>query len=118
MPTLELNGTSRARINYNLIQRKVNTPLRSALAAPGTHLEGKRMRARLLTHVDGAGERLAFSQHGEPVAQVRHVVLRLQFVSVERFVTLMHTNISYLDPPNTRLFATYLEGLGRIESRY
>lgn len=56
------------------------------------------MRARLLTHVDGAGERLALRQHGEPVAQVRHVVLRLQFVSVERFVTLMQTIISYLDP--------------------
>ena len=38
--------------------------------------------------MDGAGEGLALGEHGETVAQVRYVVLRLQFVSVERFVTL------------------------------
>ena len=36
------------------------------------------------------GEGLAFSEHSETVAEVCHVVLGLQFVSVERFVTLCH----------------------------
>ena len=41
-----------------------------------------------LTHVDGAWEGRALSQHSETVAQISHVVLRLHFIGIQRFVTL------------------------------
>ena len=43
-----------------------------------------------LTHVDSSREGLAFGQYREPVTQVRDVVLGLNFVSVEWFVTLQY----------------------------
>ena len=63
--------------------------------------------------MDGSWEGGALSEDRESVAQVSHVVLGLHFVSVERFVTLTSNHQLSL-PRNTRLFATYLERLGRV----
>ena len=62
--------------------------------------------------MNGTRECLTLGQDGETIAQVCHVVLSLNFVSVERCVTLKRQE--YICYKHYDKDYTYLEDLGRV----